>query len=531
MRAVVLAGGFGMRLRPYTTILPKPLLPIGDRPILEIILRQLAAAGFTKIDLCVGHLGELIRVYFSEGTVMPEELELDWHWEPEEPLGTAGALRVVPGLDGTFLAMNGDILTTLDYGALVAHHRATGAALTIAVQGKRVEIDLGVLELDGDRVTGYREKPTLSYDVSMGVYVYEARALELPARRAVPVPRAGPAAARSGREGGRLPLRGDLVRPRDDQRVRTRRRGVGAPGRPAGLMRALITGITGQDGSYLAELLLERDYEVHGLLRDAGSAAPNIAHVADRLTLHTGDLTDGDSLARALAAARPDEVYNLAAATSVAASWKDPARTGDATGLGVARLLEALRGTCRRRRDCSRRPRTRSSAAGGVADEHWALAPRTPYGAAKAYAHHLVVGLPRGVRPVLPATASSSATRAPAATCTSSRARSPTVRPRSSWARRTAAAGDARGAARLGLRAGLRRRHAGHAPARATRGLRARHRAGALDPATASRSPSITWDSTGANSWSSTTPSRARPRTTRWWATRARRGGSSAGSR
>ena len=119
MRAVVLAGGFGMRLRPYTTILPKPLLPIGDRPILEIILRQLAEAGFTKIDLCVGHLGELIRVYFSEGTVMPEGLELDWHWEPEEPLGTAGALRVVPGLDGTFLAMNGDILTTLDYGALV----------------------------------------------------------------------------------------------------------------------------------------------------------------------------------------------------------------------------------------------------------------------------------------------------------------------------------------------------------------------------------------------------------------------------
>ena len=178
MRAVVLAGGLGMRLRPYTTILPKPLLPIGDRPILEIILRQLADAGFTKVDLCVGHLGELIRVYFSEGTVMPDALELDWHWEPEEPLGTAGALRVVPGLDGTFLVMNGDILTTLDYGALVEHHRANGAALTIAVQGKRVEVDLGVLELDGDRVTGYREKPTLSYEVSMGIYVYDARALE-----------------------------------------------------------------------------------------------------------------------------------------------------------------------------------------------------------------------------------------------------------------------------------------------------------------------------------------------------------------
>jgi NDP-sugar pyrophosphorylase family protein len=178
MRAVILAGGYGMRLRPYTTILPKPLLPIGDRPILEIILRQLAAAGFTRIDLCVGHLGELIRVYFSEGTVMPDGLHLDWHWEPEEPLGTAGALRTVPDLDGTFLAMNGDILTTLDYRALVARHRRSGAALTIATQSKRVDVELGVIELEGDRVSGYREKPTLSYDVSMGIYVYEARVLD-----------------------------------------------------------------------------------------------------------------------------------------------------------------------------------------------------------------------------------------------------------------------------------------------------------------------------------------------------------------
>ena len=167
-----------MRLRPYTTILPKPLLPIGDRPILEIILGQLAGAGFRRVDLCVGHLGDLIRVYLSEGTVLPAGLELDWHWEPEEPLGTAGALRVVPGLDTTFLAMNGDILTTLDYGELMGHHRESGAALTIAVQGRRVEIDLGVIELDGARVTGYREKPALTYDVSMGVYAYEPRALE-----------------------------------------------------------------------------------------------------------------------------------------------------------------------------------------------------------------------------------------------------------------------------------------------------------------------------------------------------------------
>ncbi len=176
MRAVILAGGLGMRLRPYTMILPKPLVPVGDRPILEHILNQLAAAGVTNVDLCVGHLGELIRVYFSEGTQLPDGLELRWHWE-DEPLGTAGALRVVPDLEGTFIAMNGDILTTLDYRALVEHHRSSGAALTIAMHRQRVDIDLGVLETSDGFVTEYREKPSLDYDVSMGIYVYEASTL------------------------------------------------------------------------------------------------------------------------------------------------------------------------------------------------------------------------------------------------------------------------------------------------------------------------------------------------------------------
>ncbi len=181
MRAVILAGGLGMRLRPYTAILPKPLVPLGDRPILEHILRRLAACGVTKVDLCVGHLGGLIQTYFTQGTTLPDGLELEWHWE-DEPLGTAGALKVVPNLDETFIAMNGDILTTLDYAALVDHHRATGATLTVATHAKQVDIDLGVIEHDGDFITGYREKPTLHYDVSMGIYVYEPRALEyLPA--------------------------------------------------------------------------------------------------------------------------------------------------------------------------------------------------------------------------------------------------------------------------------------------------------------------------------------------------------------
>jgi NDP-sugar pyrophosphorylase family protein len=177
MRAVLLAGGLGMRLRPYTAVLPKPLVPLGDRPILEHILRRLAACGVTRADLCVGHLGLLIQTYFSQGTTLPEGLELAWHWE-DEPLGTAGALRVVPDLDETFIAMNGDILTTLDYAALVAHHRDTGALLTVATHAKRVDIDLGVIESADGFITGYREKPTLHYDVSMGIYVYEPRALE-----------------------------------------------------------------------------------------------------------------------------------------------------------------------------------------------------------------------------------------------------------------------------------------------------------------------------------------------------------------
>jgi NDP-sugar pyrophosphorylase family protein len=177
LRAVVLAGGFGMRLRPYTTILPKPLVPVGERPILEHILRRLHAAGARSVDLCVGHLGELIQVYFSETDSLPGDLELRWHRE-DEPLGTAGALRLVPDLSGTFLVMNGDVLTNLDYGELVAFHQRNGAALTVATHATRVAIDLGVIDADGERIVGYREKPKLDYEVSMGIYVYDERALD-----------------------------------------------------------------------------------------------------------------------------------------------------------------------------------------------------------------------------------------------------------------------------------------------------------------------------------------------------------------
>lgn len=177
MRAIVLAGGRGTRLAPYTTVFPKPLMPIGDVPIVEIVIRQLRHFGFRRVTLAVGHLSELIRAYLDNRREYFHGIEIDLSYE-STPTGTAGALARIPDLDETFLAMNGDILTDLDYGKLIDHHRAAGAALTIAISRRRVKIDLGVVETtDAGYVSGYREKPELSYTVSMGIYVYEPRAL------------------------------------------------------------------------------------------------------------------------------------------------------------------------------------------------------------------------------------------------------------------------------------------------------------------------------------------------------------------
>jgi NDP-mannose synthase len=175
MRAVILAGGLGTRLRPYTTVIPKPLVPIGDRPVLEHIIRSLVRSGVDHIDLCVNHLGELILIYLANADI-PPEVRLAFHWE-NEPLGTAGALATVPDLEDSFIVVNGDVLTTLDYRALFEHHKEQGVALTVAMRGKRVSIDLGVIEAEDGFVNNYIEKPSLSYEVSMGAYVYDARAL------------------------------------------------------------------------------------------------------------------------------------------------------------------------------------------------------------------------------------------------------------------------------------------------------------------------------------------------------------------
>ncbi|MBI4787223.1 MAG: NTP transferase domain-containing protein [Chloroflexi bacterium] len=176
MKAVVLAGGKGTRLAPYTTILPKPLMPIGDMPILEILLRQMKRAGITEVVLTVGHLAELLHAFFRDGDRVGIKIRYSYE---DHPLGTAGPLSLVEGLDDTFVVTNGDVLTNLDFKALIEFHRAAGSAATIAMHARHVKIDLGVIQRDGgNRITGYIEKPTYDFHVSMGIYVFEPRVLQ-----------------------------------------------------------------------------------------------------------------------------------------------------------------------------------------------------------------------------------------------------------------------------------------------------------------------------------------------------------------
>lgn len=176
MRAVILAGGKGRRLLPYTAVFPKPLVPVGDRPVLAIVIEQLRQAGFTRLTLAVGHLAGLIQAYFGDGSRFG--IHIDYSIE-STPMGTAGPLGLLDDLDDDFLVMNGDLLTDLDVGALVAAHRSAGAIGTIAVYRKTVDLTLGVLSLDADsRVIDYVEKPSIDYMVSTGIYCFKPAVLE-----------------------------------------------------------------------------------------------------------------------------------------------------------------------------------------------------------------------------------------------------------------------------------------------------------------------------------------------------------------
>ena len=177
MRAVILTGGEGRRLRPYTTVFPKPLMPVGERPILEIVVGQLHDAGFTRLTFAVGYLASLIQAYFNDGSRFGVAIEYSLE---SLPLGTAGPLSLIDRPDEDFLVMNGDILTDLDYSRLMEHHKASGAVATLAVFQKEVPISLGVLELDDSgAVTHYIEKPCLRYPVSTGVYCFRPMVLDV----------------------------------------------------------------------------------------------------------------------------------------------------------------------------------------------------------------------------------------------------------------------------------------------------------------------------------------------------------------
>jgi mannose-1-phosphate guanylyltransferase len=166
---VIVAGGKGVRLRPYTTVIPKPLVPIGDRySILEIVMLQLVHFGFTRATLAIGHLGHLIRAYVGDGSRWG--IEVDYAAE-ESPMGTVGpALMVLDRLPENFLLMNGDILTDLNYASLLDFHIASDAPLTVATYERVHQVDFGVLNIEGKYITAFTEKPALTYSVSMGVY-------------------------------------------------------------------------------------------------------------------------------------------------------------------------------------------------------------------------------------------------------------------------------------------------------------------------------------------------------------------------
>ncbi|MEM6578654.1 MAG: sugar phosphate nucleotidyltransferase [Pseudomonadota bacterium] len=178
MKAVILAGGKGLRLRPFTSVLPKPLMPIGELPIIEIILRRLEKAGVTDVVIAIGYLGALIQTYLAQSAIS-QRMNISYHLE-DKPLGTAGAIGSIAGLDEPFFVMNGDLLSTINFSAMMKHHREIGAALTVGVVSTEVQIQLGVLSLDHtDSITGYDEKPKKSYAASMGIYVYSPEAKDM----------------------------------------------------------------------------------------------------------------------------------------------------------------------------------------------------------------------------------------------------------------------------------------------------------------------------------------------------------------
>jgi len=187
MRAIILAGGKGTRLLPYTTIFPKPLMPLGEKPILGIIVRQLCYFGFTDITLAIGYLAELLMAYFGDGKQYGVHITYS---REEQPLGTAGPLSLIQPPETPFLVMNGDVLTTLDYKAMREHHIASGAMATVGTYFRKVKVNLGTVQVDENgRVVDYIEKPQYEYLASIGIYIFSPTVMEyIPANQYLDLP-------------------------------------------------------------------------------------------------------------------------------------------------------------------------------------------------------------------------------------------------------------------------------------------------------------------------------------------------------
>ena len=177
MRAIILAGGKGTRLAPYTTVFPKPLMPVNGMPILEVIVRQLAHFRIREMVFTVSQQSEpLLSAFFGNGGRYGVAIRYS---REEKPLGTAGPLAIIPDLPETFLVMNGDILTSLNYQKLIRYHRQHRGMVTIAMNQKRIQLELGVMECNrAHQLTRYVEKPTFLYAVSMGIYIFEKKVLD-----------------------------------------------------------------------------------------------------------------------------------------------------------------------------------------------------------------------------------------------------------------------------------------------------------------------------------------------------------------
>ena len=177
MKAIILAGGKGTRLKPYTTVIPKPLVPVDNRAILEILIGRLKKCGVTQLTLCVNHLAQLIMAYFGDGSKWGVKIKYSME---EESLSTVAPIKLIKDLPENFLVMNGDLLTDLNFKKLYNYHLENNALITVATYKRTTKIDFGVIDINKNEnvVVGFKEKPEYELNVSMGVYVFNRKVLD-----------------------------------------------------------------------------------------------------------------------------------------------------------------------------------------------------------------------------------------------------------------------------------------------------------------------------------------------------------------